>query len=1325
MKSFKFAIRTDHLFMFLKLKKFMKNRFLILTIWLLCLLVGYSPSQAQQLQLVPADKGQVLQSLPSVKQMQQRHESIKRTQKVNAGSWAYYEDFEECLSGSDGTYPLPDGWVSVATTGDETDVWHAGAVMNYSTGQALKGADNGYGMGILIGSTKHDQDAWAITPKFKLEAGKEYRVRFYVQFYGASGLEKLKTWLGKEQTVEAMDTCVAELTSAASWTKVEFNFTPSQTEEYCLGFEGLSTQNATAILLDYITVVSGPIFYCENPIAMGATTTLDAPQTKEVYIYNMGTDTLQVSLNSATSPEITVEGLPLTIAAGDYAMITVTVDVTTAGDYVGKLVLNTNNAGQDPVTVYVTESVTESVVTGRWFEDFTKGLPNGWNIAYGYFSKNDGIDGSMSLWGNTMDNQMYVTNYTQMGSSPRMSFYYKLVAKELSGATETLKSDMVTFYVEVSTDGGRTWDKVYTVSPTDNPYTVVDGFTRVDIDLSQYANKTCLVRFNVPSYYSFDWSTFAYITVDYTFDNIEVGTKVTHDMSVRYLYGDRNYRVGEQATMNVVVRNSGTDNASGYTVRLVKQDGTVVATASGPELAAEQMATVAVTWTPDKAECTSIYAEVVLADDGDAAYNKSDLMGINILPATTQDVQVGTVTDLSYGEPFSFYFKEVATQSIYQANDLGVTAGTILGLNYKVSSPNEYIAPSVQIWMGEVEKSDFSDGEFVSAASLTKVYEGNVYLPDTTSGEVCIPLSTPYEYHGGNLVVYVFRSDPYFLRYRLFYAQEGTARTINISSDTNGATPAEDPQQSSETKDVENYYPIVEFLIDVPQTGVLYGQVTNQQGTPLANATISVKGTQVTTTTDEQGNYSFSAITYGEHELVAVCKGYRDATVTVTVNADSVRQDIVMTPYDTYTVKGVVTDAQTNGTVSGALVRLIGYDNFITTTDANGNYEIKGVYGVEGSDYQAIVTAPYYKDLTTQTVAVTADVTANFALTEHNFPVRKARSSASDKVATIYWNEPLPEYRHDSGIPNGKQRGFTYVDDLSTAVLGATYRHATTLYDIEWYLTSEGGPHDQVNIILFELTETGEPSYNVFYKKTVASNDNEWNYYELPTPVAAPYGFCVSLSYSNGYLGLSESNPTADYPTVTRTYYYNNNYDYSYTDGDGKRLVTWNDCAGFMDNALMLRAVGEGYATLDNEFLTTDIDGSRDAIDLAQRRIHQVEPVSYTIYRLMPGQAQSEWEFVATGITKLEYDDLAFGDLPTGDYQYAIIANYLNGDSDYRLTNILAHTSGVTELNADDASMLTDGNVYTVDGRLVSTNGTAGLDAGIYIMNGQKIAIIK
>lgn len=70
-----------------------------------------------------------------------------------------------------------------------------------------------------------------------------------------------------------------------------------------------------------------------------------------------------------------------------------------------------------------------------------------------------------------------------------------------------------------------------------------------------------------------------------------------------------------------------------------------------------------------------------------------------------------------------------------------------------------------------------------------------------------------------------------------------------------------------------------------PTTGTLSGTVTSS-GNPLATATVSLVGTQQTTTTGANGMYSFLTITPGQYQVTCSKTGYSSQTLSTTITAN-------------------------------------------------------------------------------------------------------------------------------------------------------------------------------------------------------------------------------------------------------------------------------------------------------------------------------------------------------------------------------------------------------------------------------------------------------
>ncbi|PCR90931.1 carboxypeptidase regulatory-like domain-containing protein [Natrinema ejinorense] len=166
-----------------------------------------------------------------------------------------------------------------------------------------------------------------------------------------------------------------------------------------------------------------------------------------------------------------------------------------------------------------------------------------------------------------------------------------------------------------------------------------------------------------------------------------------------------------------------------------------------------------------------------------------------------------------------------------------------------------------------------------------------------------------------------------------------------------------------------------------PTVGTLEGTVTDTDGEPVVNATVSVGDEQ--TTTDDNGSYALE-LESGEYALTVSAEGYEDATQNVTVEANSnVTVDVSLKEDDggseptpsVGTVAGTVTDEDgepiANATISAD-------DETVTTAD-DGSYELE----LEEGEYTLEITADGYEDAS-ETVSVDADttVTVDVTLTE-------------------------------------------------------------------------------------------------------------------------------------------------------------------------------------------------------------------------------------------------------------------------------------------------------------------------------------------------------
>jgi len=165
-------------------------------------------------------------------------------------------------------------------------------------------------------------------------------------------------------------------------------------------------------------------------------------------------------------------------------------------------------------------------------------------------------------------------------------------------------------------------------------------------------------------------------------------------------------------------------------------------------------------------------------------------------------------------------------------------------------------------------------------------------------------------------------------------------------------------------------------LSAAPPPGTLNGQVTNAAtGAAIAGATVSFSGGS--TTTDNNGAYSFANVTPGTYNVTASQTGFSSQTGCVTVSSGAtstlnIQLSAALTPGS---ITGRVTNISTGGAVSGATVSFSGGS---TTSDSSGNYTFSNV--TPGTYNVTATHTGYFAVTKSATVTSGATLTLNFAM---------------------------------------------------------------------------------------------------------------------------------------------------------------------------------------------------------------------------------------------------------------------------------------------------------------------------------------------------------
>jgi hypothetical protein len=1210
----------------------------------------------------------------------------------NSKATLFFEDFESAQA------PLfPAGWTTVANPASDT--WKTGKRGSFE-------AHSGYQYAYIVYNSSYAHDSWVFTPGMSMEAGAEYTVSFWVQLRGYGGdHEALEVKIGNAATVDAMTVSVynendQEITT---WQQVTYSFTPTASDTYYIGFHCYSPADLNTTMFDDLMVSfqpEGPYFEGATTLAFGRVMDIDPAKERTYRIVNPGTEELTVSLTS-NSPELTVTNVPSSVAAKDTAYVTVTLNRDDVGNYEGNFVLATNDPARASVTVNVTASISLTTLTGYSFQDFEAGFPAGWGNAGFEVDAGSGVNGSTAIRANVASSTGYsrymLTHWVRLEDNPGISFSYR--ALNFSGGEPT-PANQVEITVEVTNnynDQSISFTQVYPIIPgTDNEHVPSADYATVNVPLPDYAGKAARVLIIAKPVN--DCNYWLYI------DNLSAGTKPANNLSALSVTGTAFPTVGVATPYTVTVRNTGSNTQTSYTVKLMKDDGTMIAELPGVSIAEGETKPFEFAWTPEAEGTVGLYAEVVLDADEDALDNKTGTRTVTVLPEGITGKTIGD-GKINYYSPIDFSYNNSASQTLYLASDMQTNSGLITHIYHQTSFAAAASSnASVKMWIGETDRTDFLlDKTWIPISELTPIFDGTLNLPAGESYWV-VELPEPYEYKGGNLVIYTFKSDTEysFGQYFLATSVPESGRALRRNSDA--AMTHEDPGAAY----AAHYYPNVTFLMDFGDMGGITGTVTGTNGLPVEGVKIEAAGTPLFDITDAAGKYSFPHLTAGAYTLKATKFGYGDEEAEVTVaNGQTATQNFTVASFLKVTVSGSVTRSDSGNPIEGAAIALAGYENYETVTGADGTYSIAGVYA--NNNYEMTVFADGFAAHAETLEVAETDVTKNVAMNEIPLPVVavSATPTENDTKVQVEWYAPngdrIQNFRYDSGVKVTEIGGNGMFPNY---VIGSVHRVPATLVEMSWFCSDKAPA--SASIVVFGLDAQGEPINSVLYRADNLPNIHEqWNTHVFPEPVNAPNGFMIALANSYGHMGLGLSQPTAEHPYVNGANYYSGDITkptvYPFTTFEAGGVATFANC--------MVRAVG----ITGGKALTFDHSNARrSGSHVSQPEAGNIVPIAatpvetgnagyismksapkvlvgYSVYRLAAGQEQNEtaWETLSAAHADTCYVDNTWEGLEAGVYRYAVKASYTGQQSPARFSkemgkNMEAQVTINLTANSDD-----------------------------------------
>jgi hypothetical protein len=603
----------------------------------------------------------------------------------------------------------------------------------------------------------------------------------------------------------------------------------------------------------------------------------------------------------------------------------------------------------------------------------------------------------------------------------------------------------------------------------------------------------------------------------------------------------------------------------------------------------------------------------------------------------------------SYNYPVDLYANTSLTQSIYTTEEMNHESCSIEQIVYTyktVSSnyPDTISTEHFKVWLANTDRTSLSEeaGYWIPMEAFTLVYEGIVELYSGQDQEMIFDLQSPFVYNESNVCIMVEHtlSENTFENHFNFEAStldDNDKRSrLYFSYDTpfDFTLPTNDPSQTGMSLP---QLADVKLFINTTAEGSLAGTITNPAAEPVADALVTILGTDLQTYSNDQGEYEFSFVVPDTYTVRYSAFGYVIDELTVDI-FDAVTQDVILAYLPEATVEGTVLDND-NNPVADVSIQLNGYDTFVGTTDASGNFAIQSVY-YDDNYVVAFSKNGYETEITDLSVnSPTVDM-GNINMTDKLQTPSNIRAAKNGTAAEIDWLAPTERtvYRRDGG-ELVTQIGHNYAGQV--AVFGQVFREPAKLYEMSWYLNNVEYPHEFVNVYVFALNDQGNPTSTIIFEQSNVPNiDLQWTSFRFPDTIVSENGFYMALSHTQRLeLGIDGGNDP-EYPFETGVNWVSEDY------GSNVFLLMEDLGLGEIPGNLMIRA--EGYNLRTGKKLQSPVQKPSRALN------------TYTIHRLEEGQEQNPelWVLLEENITATSFTDDDFSGVDPGWYKYAVKAVY-------------------------------------------------------------------
>jgi len=243
-------------------------------------------------------------------------------------------------------------------------------------------------------------------------------------------------------------------------------------------------------------------------------------------------------------------------------------------------------------------------------------------------------------------------------------------------------------------------------------------------------------------------------------DDVTLETVVQNNLIASAFAGNNAPIAGDSNLYTVEVLNGGSSLQAAYTVKLLKEDGTVLASVAGDSIAFAQKISYTLEWKPSAADTgiTSVYGLIEITGDEIPENNTTKEMHVRVLPENVSFVKIGDGFTPTSNLPYNFFNLYSFTQTLYYPEEIGMTGDSLIGIRYTGQFDQYTEGVYLQIMLGETTTANLADN-WLDPSTLKMVFQGDVNY-EKGLNDVYIHFDEGYKYKGQNLVIQSVKNYP-------------------------------------------------------------------------------------------------------------------------------------------------------------------------------------------------------------------------------------------------------------------------------------------------------------------------------------------------------------------------------------------------------------------------------------------------------------------------------------------------------------------------------------------------------------------------------------